>query len=349
MCRSKKLKNFKIQVVENCGREISALLVGCRKTIKNYKYLCFIHDKATSGNMGTPKIGSSFMYLLWDNLLKSAIYIRNVLNFMESHPYIGILVPPAPYHADYFGNYGNEWTGCYEETQKLAKMLKLKCKMSKDIPPYTLGTAFWCRVEALNVLWDYDWGYDFFPKEPLPMDNSANHAIERIFEYVAQHEGYATGIVMNEEFASIQLSNYQFILNGLLKKKRETASFLKYKDYIDKDFYYSFANLHYLVNNFEKIFIYGTGFFAKEITEHLKKYQVNVEGYVVSDGYRREIEYYNRPVYEVSEIVNSPSMLLIIALKKQDFEKVLPTLQKKEICNLYYNGQVISLAKLKDK
>ena len=181
------------------------------------------------------------------------------------------------------------------------------------------------------------------------MDNSANHAIERIFEYVAQHEGYATGIVMNEEFASIQLSNYQFILNGLLKKKRETASFLKYKDYIDKDFYYSFANLHYLVNNFEKIFIYGTGFFAKEITEHLKKYQVNVEGYVVSDGYRREIEYYNRPVYEVSEIVNSPSMLLIIALKKQDFEKVLPTLQKKEICNLYYNGQVISLAKLKDK
>lgn len=344
-CNKKGLRNFQIMVVENRGREMSALLVECRNLVKEYDFLCFVHDKATSGEMGAPKIGSTFMHLLWDNLLKSSIYIRNVLNFLESHPYLGVLVPPAPYHSQYFGNYGAEWTGCFGETEKLANKLNLTCKMSKDIPPYTLGTAFWCRVEALNALWKYHWEYEDFPQEPLSIDNSVNHAIERIFAYVAQHEGYATGIVMNEEYASVQLSNYNYILNGLVKKKRQTMSFLKYKDYIDKDFFYDFGNLRYYALNYKKIFIYGTGFFSKEITEYLNEYHISVEGYVVSDGHRQKEKIQNCPVYEISEIIDYSDTLLVVALKREDFEDVLPVIQEKGFENIYYNGEQIKIRK----
>ncbi|WP_353937923.1 rhamnan synthesis F family protein, partial [Parabacteroides goldsteinii] len=40
--------HIKVIVVENRGRDVSALLVGCAPYISDYKYVCFVHDKKTT-------------------------------------------------------------------------------------------------------------------------------------------------------------------------------------------------------------------------------------------------------------------------------------------------------------
>lgn len=333
------MDRVQVQLVKNRGREISALLIECKDIWKRYEYLCFVHDKATSGNIGAAKIGQEFMDILWDNLLINNCYVNNVLNFMEKHTYVGLLVPPAPYHNAYFGNYGNEWTSCFDKTKELAEKLKLSCMMSKDIAPITIGTAFWCRTEALKALWCYDWKYEDFQEEPLPLDSTINHAIERILAFVAQHEGYTTGIIENDKFAAVQVGNYQYILNGLISKKRKSSGFLTFFDLINKDFFYDYSNLQYCVQKYKKVLIYGTGFFAVEITKYLERNNCTYDAYVVSDGYRKQGQLYGKRVYELSEIKNEENMLLILALKKGDFNEVYPILTNKGFRNFYFNGE----------
>ena len=159
LCHNKKIRYKEIRVVSNIGREISALLIACRDIWDDYDILGFLHDKSTSGNIGPAKIGESYMYLLWENMLKNKTYINNLIFLLKNNNELGLLVPPSPYHDGYFSNYGNEWTLCYERTAKLASDLGISKTISKDIPPVSLGTAFWCKTEALSNLWKYDWHY----------------------------------------------------------------------------------------------------------------------------------------------------------------------------------------------
>ena len=61
-------------------------------------------------------------------------------------------------------------------------------------PVAPLGSMFWVRTKALRVLFDHDWQYEEFPPEPIETDATVLHAIERIYPFCAQHEGYYPGL-----------------------------------------------------------------------------------------------------------------------------------------------------------
>lgn len=206
------------------GRDLSALLVGCKKYLMEYDYLCFIHDKKSS-QKEFPTVGTSFCDLLWENTLKSRGFVHNILNEFEKEECLGLLVPPSVYHGTYYHSSLNYWTICYDKTIEIANMLGIKANIAKEKSPIAVGTVFWCKTKALKDLFETDFDYMDFPGEPLPNDGSISHALERLIPYVAQHHGYYTETLANCEYMQVEDQNYRYMLNDTIKNLSKMKGF----------------------------------------------------------------------------------------------------------------------------
>ena len=221
-----KITNASVILVNNRGRDLSALLVGCKHIVKQYKYICFVHDKKSHKGEDI-STGRDYFLNLWNNLLLSETYIYNILNILEQEPSIGFLCPPPPVFGIYFSIADNYWTICYKKTYQLLSKLNIQPILHEKKQPLALGSAFWCKVEAIQDLFDVDWEYKDFPKEPMALDGTISHAIERVFPYIAQKNGFLSGWVMNKHTAANLITNQGVVLQESLRK---TKKYLGYYD-----------------------------------------------------------------------------------------------------------------------
>ena len=323
-------KNIRIIVPKDRGREISALLVACKDFLMNYEYLCFVHDKKNNAGEPHRTVGQSFMDILWENTIKNDIYIENVLKKFDEEPRLGILAPPAPYMAMFFTTGANGWTTCFDETKKLAKRLKLECNMDLNNQPFVFGTTFWCRTDALKPLFESGIGYEDFCEEPMPVDGTISHAIERIFPYIAQSRGYYSGIMMTDEYASLYTCNCQYMLNTVLQKVLYDEGIEQYGD---------IHNLEYRIesfcSNYKKVYIYGAGLCGKACLSHLlKQKNTKMMGFVVSDGYRKQNHAQGFNIYEISEIMPKSDEGVLIAVHHNYVREIKDVLSKRGFINV---------------
>lgn len=200
--------------IENRGRDVSSLLVGCAPYVNDYDIVCFMHDKKTT-QMKPYALGESFSYKCFENNLGSREYVENILYTFESKPRLGMLMPPPPNHGPWWNVLGCEWFGNFENTEKLADKLKLCCSIERDREPISpLGTMFWFRSKAMKKLFDYGWKYEDFPKEPNDYDGTILHAVERIYGYVVQDSGHYCAWTMTDDFSRIELTNLYYMLRN---------------------------------------------------------------------------------------------------------------------------------------
>ena len=220
-------KNIEIKIIENRGRDVSSFLVGAKDRVMNYDYVCFMHDKKTA-QLKPYCVGKDFRYKCYEGNLSSKSYVENILNLFKENEKLGILMPPPPNHSNFYHTLGNEWASNLENTKKLSEKLKLKTKVHwADEPISPLGTMFWFRPKAMEKLFDYDWEYEDFPKEPNENDGTILHAVERIYGYVVQDAGYYGAWVMTEKLARVELTNLYFAsseINKALFRKRYSTS-----------------------------------------------------------------------------------------------------------------------------
>jgi Lipopolysaccharide biosynthesis protein len=213
----KELECSRVEVllIENRGRDVSALLVAGKPFVYQYDYVCFVHDKKTKQVVPFSK-GDSFSYRCFENTLKNRHFVHNVINTFEENPRLGMLSPPPPYHADFYHTIGLEWSNNFDNTRKLAENLGLQIDMREYKEPVApLGTMFWFRPKALRTLFDYNWKYEDFPKEPNDTNGTILHAIERIYPYVSQHEGYYPAWVLADSSARMEITNLYYMLRQI--------------------------------------------------------------------------------------------------------------------------------------
>lgn len=193
-----------VKLVQNRGRDVSALLITGRELIKEYDYICFIHDKkVTQEKPGT--VGEGFAYICYKNVLESRKYVENILSLFENNHHLGILCPPKPLHGPYVLGLLLDWEMNYANTEKLLSDLEIKVPMDQyKLPIAPHGSCFWFRTDAVRKLFEYDWKYEDFPEEPLPVDGTISHAIERCYAYVAQDAGFYTAVAMSDQYARIE-------------------------------------------------------------------------------------------------------------------------------------------------
>ncbi|WP_235001732.1 rhamnan synthesis F family protein [Arcanobacterium ihumii] len=196
-----------VRLIENVGRDVSALLVGVKDIIDNYDIVCFAHDKKVTQLTPYSK-GDGFALKCFENILASREYVANVIEKFEQEPRLGLLAPTAPNHAEYFLPYSNGWGPNFAITQKLLKELHVDVPLDSSKEPIApLGTMFWFRPEALKPLFDLNWQWEDFPPEPNDIDGTLLHAIERAYGYVAQGAGYFCAWGFSTTFARIELVN----------------------------------------------------------------------------------------------------------------------------------------------
>lgn len=236
-----KFHHLEVRVIENRGRDVSSILVGVKDVIMDYDIACFIHDKkAAQINPGS--VGVGFAYKCFKNTLCNKEFVYNVLDTFRKNPRLGILSPPGPNHADYFPLLSNEWGPNYEITKELADKLDINVPMDRSkeaIAPY--GTFFWFRPAAMKKLYAKDWKYTDFPPEPNNTDGTILHAVERLYPFCVQAEGYYPGILMADEYAAIEYTNllyYTREYNRAIISKGYCNYFHKMRDEIE----YGFVN-----------------------------------------------------------------------------------------------------------
>ena len=218
ICRTNNLQYQKLTVVPNKGRDMGCLLVEAEDFISQHKICGFLHDKK-SGHLKPATVGEGFFIKEMENMVGSRDYIYNVINTFENNPRLGILSPVKPNHGEFYTGIGNEWGENYEITKELAEKLGISVPMSEELPPIApLGDYFWFRAEALKGLWNIKWSYDDFPDEPVGLDGTVLHAIERIYPFIAQNAGFYSGYMVNDEFFKIEYTNLDYQLGCVNKR-----------------------------------------------------------------------------------------------------------------------------------
>ncbi len=235
------LKDYSIEyrVVGNRGRDVAPFLVGCKDIIDRYDLVCKVHDKKVYQVMPM-SVGASWAYKCFENLIKNEIYVENVIKTFQENPRLGLLTPPVPNHAPYYPTTGKgEWGDNFQVAYELARELGMDIDMDPNKEPIApLGSMFWVRTKALKVLFDHDWQYDEFPEEPIETDATVLHAIERIYPFCVQYEGYYPAWVMVDTYARIEMTNWDFI-----NRKLEQAAFRKV----------GVTNYHELLNRIQQL------------------------------------------------------------------------------------------------
>ena len=203
--------------VDNRGRDVSALLVGAKSVITSgdYDLICFTHDKKTL-QLGSETSGYSFAHKCYENIHGSSAYVSNVIALFEENQKLGLAVAPAPNHGDYFWTVEKDWTPDpknISNTKALLDKLGVHVPIAEDHHPIApIGSVFWFRPSAMEKLFQQDWQIDDFPGEPLPVDGTISHAIERSYPFLAQDAGYYTQTIMNDRYTAIEYLNLSYYL-----------------------------------------------------------------------------------------------------------------------------------------
>lgn len=155
------------------------------------------------------------------------------------------------------------------------EMLSLSCPMD-DTPVAPFGAYFWARGAALAAMFRHDWKYEDFPDEPLPVDSTISHGIERIYPLAVQDEGYYTAWCSPDIHASLYMNNLSYMMreyNKRLYKLYEFNNWAGMVETLDRDIHDKFSFL--VDRKFNKITYYKYKVLSKitfgSIRSHYKK------------------------------------------------------------------------------
>jgi len=199
-----------IQTV-NRGRDVSALLIGGRDTVLSGQYdlICFMHDKK-GVQTELQCIGAQYGEYCYECVASSEEYVQNVVDLFDTNPRLGLAIPPAPAHANYYvavdGTWGNQ-ENLAKTREVLDKLNMTKIAVDPKFPPVApYGSVFWFRTVAIQSLFSYPWKYEDFQEEPCGTDGELMHAIERVYPFVAQNSGFYTSIILEQRYAETYLN-----------------------------------------------------------------------------------------------------------------------------------------------
>jgi len=188
------VKNIKsIEIVQNRGRDILPW-INLSEKLSDYEIAGHFHSKKSVSV--DPWVGDSWCHEIYESLI---LPIPEIFNIFLNNKDIGIIMPDIPFWQTVFdfNPWGKNIHSCIELWNKM------KCKKSLDldkliIPIMPYGAMFWYRPDALQPLFDLKLKEEDFPEEPLPIDGTLAHAVERLPVYIAWSQNYDFRVVIHK-------------------------------------------------------------------------------------------------------------------------------------------------------
>lgn len=292
-------KNTVFMKKENRGRDLSAFLVAFQPYIDQYEYICFVHDKKERKpwlKEDTEKWNEN----LWGNMIATPEYIFNILEKFETHPELGAFFPPEPIGEYFTAWFYSPWADNYKNCKELAARLQLSADIRKEKPPISHGSVFWIRKEAVLKLFNINWKYEDFPEEPMPLDFTVSHAIERIFGYMAQDAEYDAGTVMTEQYASWLLLHLQEYFGRMFLQLSDRTGIDNLRQfrilYMQKERIAQYCKAH------DRVFLYGAGRCGESLLYMMREEGMEPAGFIVTEKSKNPDMIKGLPVYGFEDL-----------------------------------------------
>ncbi len=170
-----------VEVVPNLGRDLGPLVTALgRDVLDRYDLVLHVHGKK-SVHAGTD-VAERWRTFLWENLVGGRHPMADrIRRAFAEDPALGLVFPDDPHL--------NDWDLNREEGERLATRLGLADPLPQHFD-FPMGGMFWARTAALRPLLDLGLGWADYPEEPLPIDGTLLHALERLLPFVAEHAGF---------------------------------------------------------------------------------------------------------------------------------------------------------------
>jgi lipopolysaccharide biosynthesis protein len=173
------MKGLDVRVVPNRGRDIGPFLSELGGELQEYDVVCHVHGKRSKH---ARQHGDRWRSFLFDHLIGSSFpMVDTILYSFEENPGLGLVFPEDPHL--------NDWN----DNRLIAENLARRMGITDTLPShfdFPMGTMFWARPAALQLLFSLKLGWDEYPIEPLANDGTLLHAIERLLPFVANSAGY---------------------------------------------------------------------------------------------------------------------------------------------------------------
>ncbi|WP_083772456.1 rhamnan synthesis F family protein [Synechococcus sp. BL107] len=169
---------------ENKGRDIGAFINIYDELIK-YDVVCKLHAKK-SPHLG--EFGKSWFRYLIRSTIGNQSAIENIVNILYHSKDIGILAPTS-----FQGTNNHDWASNFDISQSISDhIFNSELDINKEKLRYPSATVFWFKPEALNQQQFRSIQPDFFPEEPIPIDGTTAHSLERLIPYISILNGLKT-------------------------------------------------------------------------------------------------------------------------------------------------------------
>lgn len=164
--------NVTIERTPNRGRDIAPMLCTFNERLQKYDFLLHIHTKKSPHE-------SSLKYwrqYILGHLLHNKDSVSYIMQLLATDT--GMVAAP-----DFLLNEENEWAQNLKLSQDIINMSSRKLILTKEVPTvkFPQGNMFWCQTHYLDNFFSLRLKYEDFPSEPLPVDGSIAHALERLF------------------------------------------------------------------------------------------------------------------------------------------------------------------------
>lgn len=160
-----------IEVVPNKGRDIGPFFSAFADSLREYEFIGHLHTKR-SLHVSDSSIVERWFDFLISNLLGDAehLMLDSILDTFVRDEQLGLVFPDDPNACG--------WTFNRKIAEELAPRLGIGALPSSFNFP--IGTMFWARTRALAPFFDLGLDWADYPEEPLPIDGTMLHAIERL-------------------------------------------------------------------------------------------------------------------------------------------------------------------------
>lgn len=315
-CEKCNIKNCKIEIINNRGQDIAALLLYHAKTMKKYQYVCFVHDKKSSSYVAEED-GYLWFRTIWENMLASQGYITNIIREFEKDKRLGMLSVPEPFWGDCLRSVENGWVTNFNETYALAERLGLVCKPEKCYPPITIGTAFWARSDSILPILNEPFTLEEFPDQGA---GALSYAVERILPFVVQSCGGYTGIVETKKFSVFKMMYLQNLVmrtEGLLRRR-----FNIYNEVELEEAQIPYDKVETFSSGFAHVYMYGTG---KKATALLRTYSYLldiIDGFVETEPDDAEEFFCGKKIFSAKSVIREGTGFILAMAEKTAKEVV---------------------------
>ncbi|WP_170426149.1 rhamnan synthesis F family protein [Ruegeria arenilitoris] len=174
-----------VRAVPNVGRDIGPLLTQFgEKLCNDYDVVGHIHLKKST-HVKDQQVVRSWSEFLFENLLGGNLggnMADKIFERFQVDEQVGLIYPDDPHIIGWSRNLGH--------ARRLAKRLG-----HNSLPTafsFPVGTMFWMRSNAFKSFVDLGFDWSDYPKEPVAVDGSMLHALERLFGVVPGLEGWQT-------------------------------------------------------------------------------------------------------------------------------------------------------------